>query len=138
MVQPVEKLILGGMERQYPSDVSDAEWALLEPIFINKSASPRRGRRESADSARRSFNAIRHVLKSGRQWRMLPNEHPPRTTAHDALTRWTKSGLWERLSSALRERRRCSLKKTPHARRGHHRQPEREVCRHRCPAEQRL
>ena len=52
------------MERQYPSDVSDAEWALLEPFFINNSAVPKRGRRETSDSARRSFNAIRYVLKS--------------------------------------------------------------------------
>lgn len=136
-MRSVEKQLLGGMERQYPRDVSDAEWALLEPFFINNSAPPRRGRRETADSARRSFNAIRNVLKSGCQWRMLPNEHPPRTTAHDAFTRWTASGLWERLNTGLRERRHRTLKKR-HAQSGHHRQPEREVCRHRCRAEQRL
>jgi putative transposase len=101
------------MERHYPSDVSDAEWALLEPFFINSAAPPKRGRRETGDSARRSFNAIRYLLKTGCQWRMLPKEYPPRTTVHDAFARWTRSGLWERINTVLRERRRVALKKTP-------------------------
>lgn len=101
------------MERDYPSDVSDAEWALLEPFFIERAPSPRRGRVETAASARRSFNAMRYLLKTGCQWRMLPKEYPPRTTVHDAFTRWTRSGLWERLNTVLRERRRVAVKKTP-------------------------
>jgi putative transposase len=82
-------------------------------LFIEIAAPPRRGRRETGASARRSFNAIGHLLKTGCQWRMLPREHPPRTTVHDAFTRWTRSGLWERLNTVLRERRRMALKKTP-------------------------
>lgn len=101
------------MERHYPSDVSDAEWALLEAFFIACDAPPRRGRPQTAESARRSFNAIRYLLKTGCQWRMLPREYPSRSTVHDALTRWTRSGLWERLNSALREQRRLAAKKTP-------------------------
>jgi putative transposase len=101
------------MERDYPSDVSDAEWALLEPFFIDSAAPPKRGRCETSRSARRSFNAIRYVLKTGCQWRMLPKEYPPRTTAHDAFTRWTRSGLWERINTVLREQRRSAVKKTP-------------------------
>jgi putative transposase len=101
------------MERHYPSDVSDAEWALLEVFFIDPAAPRKRGRRESSASARRSFNAIRYLLKTGCQWRMLPKEYPPRTTVHDAFMRWTRSGLWERINTALRERRRLEVKKRP-------------------------
>jgi putative transposase len=101
------------MERHYPSDVSDAEWALLDPFFIKRAAPRKRGCCETADSARRSFNAIRYLLKTGCQWRMLPKEYPPRTTVHDAFTRWTRSGLWEHINTALREQRRIGVKKTP-------------------------
>ncbi len=101
------------MERQYPSDVSDEEWSLLEPFFVDHQAPRKRGRPQSAQSARRSLNAIRYLLKTGCQWRMLPKEYPSRTTAHDALSRWTRSGLWERINTMLRERKRSALKKTP-------------------------
>jgi putative transposase len=101
------------MERHYPSDVSDAEWALLEPFIIDPSVPRKRGRRETSELSRRSLNAMRYLLKTGCQWRMLPNEYPPRTTVHDALTRWTRNGLWERINSALREQWRIALKKTP-------------------------
>ena len=101
------------MERHYPSDVSDAEWALLEPFFINRNAPRKRGRSETPEFARPSFNAIRYLLKTSCQWRMLPMEYPSSTTVHDAFTRWSKSGLWERINSALRERRRIGVKKTP-------------------------
>jgi transposase len=101
------------MERDYPSDVNDAEWSLLEPFFMNRTAPRQRGREETPELARRSFNAIRYLLKTGCQWRMLPREYPPRTTVHDAFTRWTRSGLWERINSALCERRRIGVKKTP-------------------------
>lgn len=101
------------MKRDYPSDVSDAEWALLEPFFIHRDAPRKRGRPQTAESARRSFNAMRYLLKTGCQWRMLPKEYPSRTTVHDALTRWTNSGLWERLNTALREQRRVAGKKAP-------------------------
>ena len=101
------------MERHYPSDVSDAEWALLEPFFINSIVPRKRGRCETSESARHFFNAVRYLLKTGCQWRMLPKEYPPRTTVHDAFTRWTKSGLWERINAALSKQRRIGLKKTP-------------------------
>lgn len=101
------------MERHYPSDVSDAEWALLEPFIIDPVAPRKRGRCETPELARRSLNAMRYLLKTGCQWRMLPKEYPPRTTVHDTFTRWTCRGLWERINNALRERRRIGLKKTP-------------------------
>jgi putative transposase len=101
-----------GMESHYPSDVSDAEWALLESFFIDSTAPRKRGRIETSESARRSFNAVRYLLKTGCQWRMLPKEYPARTTVHDAFTRWTKSGLWERINNELREQRRIGVKKT--------------------------
>jgi transposase len=67
------------MGHPYPSDVSDAERMLLEPFLIDRNAP--RGRCETLEFARRSFNAIRHLLKTDCQWRMLPkavSPHAPR------------------------------------------------------------
>jgi transposase len=86
---------------------------LLAPFFIDRNAPRMRGFSETPEFARPSFNAIGYLLKTGCQWRMLPKEYPSRTTVHDAFTRWTKSGLWERINSALREKRRIGVKKTP-------------------------
>jgi transposase len=55
------------MECPYPSDVSDAERTLLEPFLIDRNAPRKRGRCETPEFARRSFNAIRHLLKTGCQ-----------------------------------------------------------------------
>lgn len=67
------------MERHYPSDVSDAEWALLELFIIDPKAPCQRGRRETPHLSRRSLNAMLYLLKTGCQWWMLPKEYP---TAH--------------------------------------------------------
>ena len=117
------------MERHYSSDVNDAEWALVEPFVIGHAAPRKRGRRDTSELARRSLNAMRYLLKTGCQWRMLPNEYPPHTTVYDTHTRWTRNGLWERINTALRKRRRIGLKKR-RVQRCDHRQPECEVCRH--------
>ena len=105
------------MRKSYPTDVSDKEWALLEPLFFPARAARKAGRVASRESARECYNAIRYVLKTGCQWRMLPVEFPPRSTVHDALTRWSASGLWPRINDALRPALRLQLKKRPAQRR---------------------
>jgi transposase len=62
---------------------------LLEPFIIKPTAPRKRGRCETPELAQRSLNAMRYLLKTGCQWRMLPKVYPPRTTVHDAFTRWT-------------------------------------------------
>jgi putative transposase len=101
------------MSRTYPTDVTDAEWTLLEPFFFPAGARRKAGRAETPENARSCLNAIRYLLKTGCQWRMLPKEYPPRSTVHEALTRWTARGLWPQINDALRERSRLAVKKTP-------------------------
>jgi putative transposase len=105
------KFVNSGMTQSYPSDITDREWNLIRPFFIDDEAPRGPGRVASEESIRACLNAIRYLLKTGCQWRMLPHEYPPRTTVHDALTRWTKAGLWERINSVLREKRRIAVKK---------------------------
>jgi len=57
----------------YPSDLSDAEWSLLEPLL----KSPQRRARPPKWPARRVADAVFYLLRSGCAWRMLPKEYPP-------------------------------------------------------------
>lgn len=99
------------MKKIYPSDVSDEEWALLKPYFLPPGAPRKAGRVETPESVRACYNAIRYLLKTGCQWRMLPSEFPPKSTVHDAFTRWSASGLWPHINNALRPALRLKLKR---------------------------
>jgi transposase len=82
---------------RYPSDLTDAEWALVEP-FIPPA---RRGGRRRTVDAREVLNGIFHVLATGCQWRALPKDLPPKSTVHDYLTLWAWDGTLKRLHHAL-------------------------------------
>ncbi len=58
----------------YASDLTDAEWALLEPLIARSHPAGRR----QIDPLRRIVNAILCLLRSGAEGRMLPHEYPPR------------------------------------------------------------
>jgi putative transposase len=64
--------------KRYPTDLTDAEWALVEPLLPKP---PRRGRRPSVDM-RTIMDAIRYMARSGGGWRMLPNDFPPWQTVY--------------------------------------------------------
>ena len=85
--------------KAYPSDLSDREWQLLEPLLP-----PPKPRGRSIKYPRREVvNAIRYVLRTGCAWRMLPHDLPPwRTTFHYFRT-WRRDGTWERVHAALRD-----------------------------------
>ena len=82
---------------RYPSDLTDAEWALVEP-FIPPA---RRGGRRRTVDVREVLNGIFYVLATGCQWRALPKDLPPRSTVHDYLTLWAWDGTLRRLHHAL-------------------------------------
>jgi transposase len=99
--------------RAYPSDVTDAEWALVEPLV----PAPKSGGRKAEHSRREIMNAIFYVLRSGCQWRMLPHDFPPWETVYDYFRRWRDGGVWEEINQSLREkvRQRAGREKTPSA-----------------------
>ena len=59
------------MAKDYPTDLADAEWAVLEPLL--PAAKP--GGRPRTTPLRQVVEAIFYVLRSGCQWRMLPRIH---------------------------------------------------------------
>ena len=89
---------------RYPSDMTDDEWARLEPLI--PSAKP--GGRPRQTNMREAINAIFYVLRTGRPWRYLPRDgFPPRSTVYNIFRNFQKDGVWEaiwqRLHMDLRE-----------------------------------
>jgi transposase len=82
---------------RYPSDLTDAEWALAGPLIP---PAKRGGRRRSVD-LREVVNAIFYLLSTGCQWRALPKDLPPKTTVYDYLELWSWDGTLLRLHHAL-------------------------------------
>ncbi len=95
--------------RRYPTDLSDAEWTLLEPHL----PVPKPRGHPRLHSPREILNAVFYVLKSGCQWRMLPREFPPWKTVFHYFRRWRLDGTWERLNRVMRERLRVRLGRDP-------------------------
>jgi putative transposase len=95
--------------KSYPSDLTDDEWALLEPHLPS---AKKRGR-PRLRSPREILNAVFYVLKSGCQWRMLPRDFPPWKTVFHYFRKWRLDGTWERMNRAMRRRMREKLGRDP-------------------------
>ena len=72
---------------RYPSDLTDEEWALVEPLI----PPAKRGGRRRTVVVREVVNGSMYVLSTGCQWRYLPKDLPPKSTVHDYLTRWNST-----------------------------------------------
>lgn len=98
---------------RYASDLTDGEWAILEPLI--RPAKP--GGRPRTTNLREVLNGIFYLLKTGCQWRMLPKEFPKWKTVNDYYAKWRKDGTWQRLNDELREQVRTAAgrDKTPSA-----------------------
>jgi len=93
--------------RTYPTDTSDAEWAILEPFI----PVPKSGGRPARIARRDIVDAIFYVMKGGVSWRMLPADFPYWKTVYDYFRQWKQSGLYERLGDALRVHTRTVLER---------------------------
>ena len=69
--------------------VEDALWGRLSKFIPVPRGS---GRRTTRD--KECFEGIIYVMRTGCQWKELPKEYPPKSTVHDALQRWRKSGMF--------------------------------------------
>lgn len=84
--------------KSYPSDVSDAEWEFLLPyLTLMRSDAPQRGH-----DLKEVFNAVRYVIKTGCQWRMLPHDFPDWTVVYQQARRWMQAGVFEAAAHDLR------------------------------------
>ena len=88
--------------RAYPTDLTDAQWAVLEPLV----PPPRPGGRPPKHPRRDLVDAMLDVPRSGEAWRLPPHDPPPWQTVSHAFRLWRRDGAWERVNAAVRERTR--------------------------------
>ena len=99
--------------QSYPSDLTDEQWALIEPLL--PAAKP--GGRPRSTDLREVVNAILYLLRAGCAWRMLPHEFPPWSTVYEYAWCWRQEGVWEQIMQVLREqvREKAGREPTPSA-----------------------
>ena len=83
-------------------DLSDDEWALLEPLLP-------KSRKSARVDDRKIVNAIFYVLRTGMPWRDLPARYGPYTTAYNRFNRWSRRGIWKLVFDKLASKSRNSL-----------------------------
>src|SRR5438045_7115999 len=81
----------------YPSDLTDAQWALIEPWLSERAWT---GRPRTVD-LRAVVNAVLYLLRTGCQWRYSPHEFPPSGSVRYYYDLWLWNGTWESISAAL-------------------------------------
>ena len=99
--------------KRYPSDLTDDEWAILEPLL----PPPKPGGRPRSANLREVMNAIFDILRGGSPWRFLPKEFPPWKTVYHYFRLWRMDGTWEMLNTRLRKqvRRQSGREASPSA-----------------------
>ena len=86
------------MTQRYPSDLSDDQWALLEPLFADD---PHKRGRKFWQDHRDCVDAVLYIIKTGCQWRQLPLDFPPWKTVYSRFYKWKKSGFWQKILETL-------------------------------------
>lgn len=104
MWKPEHRLAANRSAARYPSDLSDEEWQLIEPLI----GPAKRGGRRRSVNVREVLNAIFYVLSTGCQWAAIPKDLPPRSTAHWYFKLWDWDGTLERIHQTLYEAVRLS------------------------------
>ena len=82
-------------------DITDAQWAMLEPLFRPQRRADGRGR--PWQDTRAVLNGVFWVLRTGAPWHDLPSRYPPYQTCHRRFQSWQRSGLLTRLLQKLAE-----------------------------------
>jgi putative transposase len=84
---------------RYPSDLTDAQWAMVRPLIpVYPGGRPR------ATPMRSVVNAVLYVLRTGCQWRYLPTDFPPKSTVWGYFDEWRKNGTLDDIHDRLRDR----------------------------------
>jgi len=97
--------------RRYPSDLTDKQWTLLEPLL----PTPNTAGRHEKHPRRKTVNAIFYVVRTGCSWRQLPVDFPPWQTVYWYFQRWNAEGAVDRLHDALRDQLRDEADRDPMA-----------------------
>ena len=99
--------------RRYPSDTTDQEWALLEPLLPPPACTQASGGRPEAHPRREVIDAIRYLVHNGCVWRALPADYPPWRTVYGFFARWAANGTLDRVHDSLRTQVRVAAGRHP-------------------------
>jgi putative transposase len=102
--------MLGGMRRKpYPSDLTDAQWAILEPLIppAKPGGAPRRV------DMREVLNAILYVLHTGCPWAALPHDFPAWQPVYWYFRKFVTDDDWQRINDELRRLTRAEAGRDP-------------------------
>ncbi|RSO04539.1 IS5 family transposase [Streptomyces sp. WAC 06783] len=95
--------------RAYPTDLSDAEWVVLEPLV----PLPKPGGRPPKHSRRELIDALAYWVRAGCAWLLLPHDFPPWQTVYHYWRRWRIEGRWKEILDILRARERTGQGREP-------------------------
>jgi putative transposase len=95
--------------KHYPSDLTEAQWALLGPWI----PPARPGGRPRKTNMREVVNAIFYLTREGCSWRALPHDFPPWKTVYNYFEAWKRDGTWDQYLTALRRRVRAAAGRDP-------------------------
>ena len=115
---------------RYPSDVTDEEWALVEPLI----PPAKRGGNRRHVVVREVINGLMYILSTGCQWRAIPKDLPPRSTLYDYFDLWSWDGTLDRIHDALYAQCRQAASREASPTAAINRQPERQERGKRGPA----
>jgi transposase len=85
--------------RPYPSDLSNAEWQILEPLLPTEKP----GGRHRGYAVREIINALQYLIRNGGAWRSLPHDLPHWQSVYEYFRRWKRDGTWLRIHDRLDE-----------------------------------
>src|SRR5262245_12505951 len=88
MWKPEQRRVADRSCLRYPSDLTDSEWAIVEPMI----PAARQGGRKRSVNVREVLNGIFYILWTGCEWKALPKDLPPKSTVHDYLELWNWNG----------------------------------------------
>ncbi|MFD3926618.1 IS5 family transposase [Streptomyces sp. NPDC058614] len=102
-------------EPRYPSDMTDAEWQLIEPLLPAPACQKPTGGHPEAHPRREIVDGIRYLVDNGIKWRSMPADYPPWRTIYGFARRWAAAGIVGVIRDQLRRKVRLASGKTPRA-----------------------
>ena len=96
------------MRKPYPSDLTDEQWAIIEPLIpVHRTGRPR------TVDMREVLNGILYLLRNGCVWRAIPHDLPNWSTCRFYYDRFRTDGTWQKIHDALREQVRVKAGREP-------------------------
>lgn len=87
---------------RYDTDLTDEQWAVIEPLLPQPPDRPD-GRKRTVEQ-REILNAILYLLRAGCAWRLLPHDFPNWRTVYHYFRIYLRNGTWKTIHDSLRER----------------------------------